>query len=159
MSTPADPYYRLTQPYFCAHCMKRSAFPLISKAGGFACPLCLGVCGPFRKPAAVAITTPAAPKRRRRRRKIAKRLRQWSGPLLTIAERDGWICWLCGQEVDRDGPWEHRPSVDHVHRRRDGGLRSPDNLRLAHQSCNEYREGANVTPFAPPLGRSQGVAS
>lgn len=69
---------------------------------------------------------------------------------LAVAERDGWICQLCLEPVTPSGPVMHRASVDHIVRRRDGGTRDMANLRLAHQSCNSFREGHNVVPFAPP---------
>lgn len=48
-----------------------------------------------------------------------------------ILRRDGWVCWLCGQ----DGA----DTVDHVIPRSRGGESSDDNLRAAHRSCNARR--------------------
>ena len=63
-----------------------------------------------------------------------------------LGERDGWACWLCGNEVDRDAPagspWS--PTVDHVVPKSRGGRSEPSNLRLAHRRCNGDR--ANRAP-------------
>lgn len=62
---------------------------------------------------------------------------------LAIYERDGWICQLCFEPVDPDLHFNHRmaATLDHIecqswalvpdHR--------PENLRLAHRSCNSIR--------------------
>ena len=59
---------------------------------------------------------------------------------LAIYERDGWICQLCFEPVNRDAHYNDNaaPSLDHVecqswvlipdHR--------PENLRLTHRACN-----------------------
>lgn len=62
---------------------------------------------------------------------------------LIIYERDGWVCQLCGDPVDRTLSGRHRmgPTLDHVAPR---SLtlwpdHSPTNLRLAHRACNSAR--------------------
>lgn len=59
----------------------------------------------------------------------------------TLADRDGPVCWLCGNEVDPAAPrgsgWAG--SVDHVVPRARGGGSEPGNLRLAHRTCNSRR--------------------
>lgn len=62
---------------------------------------------------------------------------------LAIYERDGWVCQLCGREVDRTLHPNHTfaATLDHVVPR---SLTlfpddSPANLRLAHRSCNSRR--------------------
>jgi hypothetical protein len=52
--------------------------------------------------------------------------------------RDGGLCGLCGQSVDRTVKWPHpsSPSVDHVLPLSVGGSDSSDNLQLAHLGCN-----------------------
>lgn len=68
-----------------------------------------------------------------------------------LGERDGWDCWLCGGEVDRDAPpgspWT--PTVDHVVPKSRGGKTEPSNLRLAHRRCNSAR-GNRATELAWP---------
>lgn len=58
-----------------------------------------------------------------------------------IAERDGWVCWICGYGIDR---WRVNPdrrslTLDHVLPLRFGGGDGDDNLRAAHKWCNNTR--------------------
>lgn len=62
--------------------------------------------------------------------------------------RDDGICWICLEFV----PWEATrksllPTRDHVVRIADGGLSTPDNLRLAHLGCNTSRHGIDPATF------------
>lgn len=63
-----------------------------------------------------------------------------------LGERDGWTCHLCGEPVDRKLYWPHglAGSVDHVIPVKAGGDDSPENLALAHLTCNVSR---GVTPL------------
>ncbi|MDP9434595.1 MAG: HNH endonuclease [Actinomycetota bacterium] len=58
-----------------------------------------------------------------------------------LADRDGPLCWLCGNEVSPSAPRGSRDagSVDHVVPRARGGGDEDDNLRLAHRACNSRR--------------------
>lgn len=58
-----------------------------------------------------------------------------------LADRDGPVCWLCGNEVDPGAPRgsDRAGSVDHVVPRARGGGSEPVNLRLAHRVCNQRR--------------------
>lgn len=58
-----------------------------------------------------------------------------------LGERDGWTCHLCGEPVDRKLYWPHglAGSVDHVIPVKAGGDDSPENLALAHLTCNVSR--------------------
>ena len=58
--------------------------------------------------------------------------------LAEIADRDGWTCGLCGEQVDRTLKWPHAdsPSLDHVQPLSKGGAHDPDNVQLAHLRCN-----------------------
>lgn len=62
---------------------------------------------------------------------------------LEIYERDGWVCQLCAQPVDRDLPANDRmaASLDHVVPQSTVLFpnHAPSNLRLAHRSCNAVR--------------------
>lgn len=61
---------------------------------------------------------------------------------LRVAERDGWICQLCGDAVDARLPARHPLSatIDHRTPRGVGGSRSSvANMQLAHQLCNGLR--------------------
>ena len=48
-----------------------------------------------------------------------------------ILQRDGFICWLCGNRG--------ADTVDHVTPRCKGGTNDPHNLRAAHGKCNSGR--------------------
>ena len=58
-----------------------------------------------------------------------------------LAERDGWVCWLCEAPID-PGAVSGSPAmatVDHVVPRSRGGRTELGNLRLAHRRCNGAR--------------------
>lgn len=62
-----------------------------------------------------------------------------------VAERDGWVCQLCGTPVIRTP----RPTnalrswtVDHIQPSSLGGSHEQTNLRLAHRICNSVRGNA-----------------
>lgn len=76
-----------------------------------------------------------------------------SSQLQRVAERDGWRCWVCGNDVDPSGPAgsAHAASVDHVVPRALGGKTETDNLRLAHRRCNTQR-GSKLPELQWPQG-------
>jgi hypothetical protein len=100
---------------------------------------CLRCGEPFT---ALAISTATLPrycssqcarrKPRKNRFRLTRRVR------LSIYERDGWVCQLCGGAVDRDGDptGDWTPSLDHIIPQAQGGEHDPANLRLAHRWCN-----------------------
>lgn len=56
-----------------------------------------------------------------------------------IYERGGWVCGICGDDVDRaliGSRSQWRPSLDHIVPVSRGGSDAPENLRLAHFWCN-----------------------
>lgn len=59
----------------------------------------------------------------------------------SIYERDGWLCKLCGDPVDRsDDPDPHlRPSLDHILPLARGGAHSRSNVQCAHWICNSRK--------------------
>jgi hypothetical protein len=61
--------------------------------------------------------------------------------LAALADRDGWVCWLCDGAIDpslaRSLPGA--ASIDHVVPRSRGGTSDLRNLRLAHRRCNSRR--------------------
>ncbi len=65
---------------------------------------------------------------------------------LAIYERDGWTCQLCGEEVPQDVDPNDKlaPTLDHIECRSWVLIpdHSPENLRLAHRSCNASRRNA-----------------
>lgn len=58
-----------------------------------------------------------------------------------IAERDGWICHLCGQPVNPAirGRVRAARSFDHVNPLSKGGAHVATNIRLAHLGCNSRK--------------------
>ncbi|WP_239701690.1 HNH endonuclease [Yimella sp. NH-Cas1] len=62
-----------------------------------------------------------------------------------VYERDGWVCGLCGEAVDRSLRWPDlmSPSLDHVTPLIANGEHSRANTQLAHWICN-VRKGAKV---------------
>lgn len=93
-------------------------------------------------------------KRRRRHELTGERRSSWSTIIpishrdrMAIYERDGWVCQLCGDPVDPELKGNDRwaATLDHVVPRSMTLFPddSPENLRLAHRSCNSKR-GARV---------------
>ncbi|MGW0626438.1 HNH endonuclease [Streptomyces sp. NPDC002758] len=88
---------------------------------------------------------PWTDKRRDRyhRRRAQKRNTSSGEPVILseIAERDGWRCHLCGDPVDPELSWPDplSPSLDHVVPLSLGGPHTPENVRLAHLSCNSAK--------------------
>jgi len=58
-----------------------------------------------------------------------------------VYERDGWICQICFEPVDRaaDSNDDWAPSLDHIVPASKGGTHELTNLRLAHRWCNCIR--------------------
>lgn len=72
-----------------------------------------------------------------------------------IYERDGWVCQLCGEPIDRTLAWPDmmRASVDHIVPVSMGGSNETTNLQAAHMQCNvatgNRKSGAVVLRPAP----------
>lgn len=66
-----------------------------------------------------------------------------------LALRDGNTCKLCGEEVDMTLRFPDRMAgtVDHILPVSRGGTHDPENLQLAHQSCNSKKQAR--MDFAP----------
>ena len=80
-------------------------------------------------------------KRANNRKKTLRRQKVSSRLIVTheeIAERDGFVCHLCGEIVDMDLPRTSRmgATLDHVIPLSRGGVDEKDNLKLAHWICN-----------------------
>ena len=58
-----------------------------------------------------------------------------------ICERDGWICQICKEPVERNAhyPEPLAPSLDHIIPVSKGGSSDPSNLQLTHLVCNLKR--------------------
>lgn len=53
----------------------------------------------------------------------------------SLMMRDGPRCYLCGQGLDEDDPFQ----IEHRIPRAAGGSDDLVNLRLAHRSCNQVK--------------------
>lgn len=67
-----------------------------------------------------------------------------------IYERDGWVCQLCSEPVDRTLDSCHRfaATLDHIECQSWALIpdHSPENLRLAHRACNSRRRDRTDEP-------------
>jgi 5-methylcytosine-specific restriction endonuclease McrA len=68
-----------------------------------------------------------------------------------IFQRDGWLCWLCGDEALADVPKDHpmRATLDHVIPLARGGAHARHNVRCAHLRCN-LKKGDRLMGEASP---------
>lgn len=55
-----------------------------------------------------------------------------------ILERDGWVCGICCEPIDKSLKWPHRgyATIDHIIPLVRGGEHSRKNVQAAHFSCN-----------------------
>jgi len=83
--------------------------------------------------------------RLRRRRACAIRYKRGGKPVAgrwrLICERDGNVCWICGEAIDLTVAVQHlrAGTADHVIPLALGGSDDESNLRAAHYSCNNRR--------------------
>ena len=69
---------------------------------------------------------------------MSKRIKIPAWLLLRVAERDKWVCHVCGQGYIPGDPWH----IDHDKARAKGGTNHVRNLRLAHRRCNHGKSDA-----------------
>jgi HNH endonuclease len=63
--------------------------------------------------------------------------KQRAGLVVSLRERDGDNCWICGRALDFEASsGDARATLDHVTRSADGGVDNLTNLRLACALCN-----------------------
>lgn len=76
-----------------------------------------------------------------------------------VFERDGWMCWLCSEPLDRMArhPSPLAPTLDHVVPVSKGGPHTYANIRAAHSRCNMKRGNREPTPDG--WSKSRGVAT
>jgi len=76
-----------------------------------------------------------------------QRVRFAASERLAVFERDNWICYLCGDPVDRYGYANDpaAPAVDHVVPLAGGGAHEPSNWRTAHSYCNNFKSDRPLT--------------
>ena len=74
-------------------------------------------------------------------RRCRSDLRKHGMSVEQLAQRDGAVCGICGEEVDLTLriPNRMRASVDHIMPRSRGGTNDPMNLQLAHLQCNAVK--------------------
>ena len=72
----------------------------------------------------------------------------------TVAERDNWVCQLCGGLVDPAVEWPDpmTATLDHIIPLSQGGDHSEANGQLAHWRCNTLKgDGVSATPLGAQL--------
>lgn len=79
-----------------------------------------------------------------RRKNVVRRGAAVAGPAMSIEQlgkRDGWRCHLCPRRVNPAlrSPHPLSATFDHLIPVADGGTDAPENLRLAHRTCNTRR--------------------
>jgi 5-methylcytosine-specific restriction endonuclease McrA len=73
------------------------------------------------------------------RRRARQRLRATERyAALEIAERDSWVCQICGRRIGRSYSWPHPRSlsIDHIVPQSEGGDDVKANVQAAHLGCN-----------------------
>jgi 5-methylcytosine-specific restriction endonuclease McrA len=67
---------------------------------------------------------------------------------VAVFDRDGWICGLCGEPVDKSLEWPDAMSVslDHVVPLSRGGDHSYANVQCAHLGCNQRKQRVAYEP-------------
>lgn len=62
-----------------------------------------------------------------------------------VFERDGWICQLCGQKINKrlKYPNPRSKSIDHIIPLSKGGNDSPMNVQATHLRCNVGKHATN----------------
>ena len=71
-----------------------------------------------------------------------------------VFDRDGWVCKICGESIDKSLRWPDPGSVslDHIIPLSKGGLHSYDNCQAAHFGCNS-RKGGRILGEAEEVGK------
>ncbi|MUL41515.1 HNH endonuclease [Streptomonospora sp. PA3] len=93
--------------------------------------------------------TPA--EHRRRQKQLREERKRANGPVekidrAEIGDRDGWVCGLCRDPIDRSYryPDPRAASVDHIRSIAGGGTETRDNVQIAHWGCNHERNADDV---------------
>lgn len=92
--------------------------------------------------------TPADHRRRQKQLRL-DRMRA-NGPVENIdrdeiGDRDGWVCGLCRDPIDRSyvHPDPRAPTRDHIRSIAGGGTHTRDNVQIAHWACNHERNDSD----------------
>lgn len=67
-----------------------------------------------------------------------------------VYERDGWMCRICGDPVNRaaEVPALDAPVIDHRVPLAQGGVHGPENWQTAHFYCNSVKQDQLDFDFA-----------
>lgn len=79
--------------------------------------------------------------------------------IIEVASAAGWICGICGNEVERALRWPNpgAMSLDHILPISQGGAHARENVQLAHLLCN-WSKGKgphHVSDFENEIGQRQ----
>ena len=87
----------------------------------------------------------------RRRRLAAVDARPYSK--VAIFERDGWVCQLCDEPINRMALWpaDDSATVDHIVPVSRGGADAAENLQAAHWGCNRAKGTSDNLPCSAGL--------
>lgn len=72
--------------------------------------------------------------------------------IFTVAERDGWMCGICGGAVPQRWSEDNRkpmPSLDHIVPIHHGGPHLYSNVQLTHLFCNLSKGPGKRAPWRP----------
>jgi 5-methylcytosine-specific restriction endonuclease McrA len=87
----------------------------------------------------------------RRRSRLRSGAEQRLFTAQAIYERDGWLCHLCGEPIDREATDNrYRATLDHLIPVSQGGADVPWNVRAAHQACNSRRRDGGTVQLRLP---------
>jgi len=72
-------------------------------------------------------------------RRGAKRAERFT--VVSIMDRDGWVCGICGDPVSKDLKWPHpmSASLDHIVPVSKGGPHTRLNTQCSHLTCNQKK--------------------
>lgn len=102
-------------------------------------------CGAIFSPGTSTVRKYCGRKCSRARRGGSVNRRAWVNKL---GDRDGWICHLCLGAIQKELNWPNGQagSVDHIIPVSHGGDDSPENLAIAHLTCNTSRKNRLLDP-------------
>lgn len=103
---------------------------------------CLICDEPFTDWSASRTCGPRCSKRLKQRRAQARKRSRYRLLRTAVFDRDGWLCGICGDAVNRDAvvPELDAGVLDHIHPRAHGGSDELANLQCAHFYCNSVKQ-------------------
>lgn len=96
----------------------------------------------------------SARRRQAQRRNAAMAYRRQI-PVAVVAERDGWLCSLCGLPTDKSksAPHPESPTTDHKVPLSLGGSHEIENAQVAHFRCNSLKGTSSALAVEPATTR------